>query len=220
MTTTTTTTGKQDLGSILVFGAHPDDLEIGMAGTIAKLSRMGYNIKLVIAVLPSFTQYDKKEERKSEAIMSSKVMGVEMPDFLDLTPDEMIHNRKLIGIIDRYISEYKPIAVFTQWIGDSHQDHQILTKSVISGARDTSDLYMYETTIPGGITEHSFRSQLFIDISDYLDIKTASLHCFQSQETRCGPLWVDAIIGRAAYRGYQMNCKFAECFEVIRTSKW
>ena len=74
--------------------------------------------------------------------------------------------------------EYKPKAVFTQWIGDSHQDHQILTKSVISGSRDTTDLYMYETTIPGGITEQAFRSQLFIDITDYIDIKTKALELF------------------------------------------
>jgi len=212
--------GKLNLGTILVFGAHPDDLEIGMGGTVAKLSRIGYIVKLVIAVLPNFTQNDKKEERKLEAIRSAKVMGCAAPDFLDLSPDEMIHNRKLVGIIDMYISDYKPKAVFTQWVGDSHQDHQVLTKSVISGGRDTFDLYMYETTIPGGITEQSFRSQLFIDISDYMDVKTSALNCFQSQQLRCGPIWLDAITGRAAYRGYQMNCKYAECFEVIRTSKW
>jgi LmbE family N-acetylglucosaminyl deacetylase len=211
---------KSNLGTILVFGAHPDDLEIGMGGTVAKLSRSGYIVKLVVAVLPNFTQDDKKEERKMEAIRSAKVMGCAAPDFLDLSPDEMIHSRKLVGIIDRYISDYKPKAVFTQWVGDSHQDHQILTKSVISGSRDTLDLYMYETTIPGGITEQSFRSQLFIDISDYIDVKTSALNCFESQQLRCGPIWLDAITGRAAYRGYQMNCKYAECFEVIRTSKW
>lgn len=132
----------------------------------------------------------------------------------------MIHNRKLIGMIDKYILEYKPKAVFTQWIGDSHQDHQILTKSVISGSRDTTDLYMYETTIPGGITEQAFRSQLFIDVTDYIDIKKKALECFHSQQLRCGPVWIDAIIGRSAYRGYQLNCKYAESFEVIRMSKW
>jgi LmbE family N-acetylglucosaminyl deacetylase len=211
---------KSDLGTILVFGAHPDDLEIGMAGTIAKLSRMGYNMKLVIAILPNFTQNDKKEERKEEAIMPAKVMGCEAPDFLDLSPSEMTHIRHLIGIIDKYISEHRPKAVFTQWIGDSHQDHQVLTKSVISASRDTFDLYMYETTIPGGITEQSFRSQLFVDISDFIEVKSSALKCFNSQQLRCGPIWIDAISGRAAYRGYQMNCKYAECFEVIRTTKW
>jgi len=215
-----TTFENSNLDSILVFGAHPDDVEIGMGGTIAKLSQMGYNVKLVIAVLPNFTNNDKKEERKLEAINSSKAMGCLEPDFLDLSPNEMIHNRKLIGMIDKYILEYKPKAVFTQWIGDSHQDHQILTKSVISGSRDITDLYMYETTIPGGITEQAFRSQLFIDVTDYIDIKKKALKCFHSQQLRCGPIWIDAIIGRAAYRGYQLNCKYAESFEVIRMSKW
>jgi N-acetylglucosamine malate deacetylase 1 len=207
-------------GSILVFGAHPDDIEIGMGGTIAKLSNMGYRVKLIIAVLPNFTQNDKKEERKLEAINSSKIIGSMEPDFLDLSPGEMIHNRKLIGIIDKYVSEYAPKAVFTQWIGDSHQDHQILTKSVISGSRDTTDLFMYETTIPGGITEQAFRAQLFIDISDYIDFKKSALECFHSQQLRCGPIWIDSIIGRAAYRGYQLNCKYAESFEIIRATKW
>jgi LmbE family N-acetylglucosaminyl deacetylase len=207
-------------GSILVFGAHPDDIEIGMGGTIAKLSDMGYRVKLIIAVLPNFTQNDKKEERKLEAINSSKIMGSMEPDFLDLSPEEMIHNRKLIGIIDKYVLEYAPKAVFTQWIGDSHQDHQILTKSVISGSRDTTDLFMYETTIPGGITEQAFRSQLFIDISDYIEPKKSALECFHSQQLRCGPIWIDSIIGRAAYRGYQLNCKYAESFEIVRATKW
>ena len=39
-------------------------------------------------------------------------MGCLEPDFLDLLPDEMIHNRKLIGMIDKYILEYKPKARF------------------------------------------------------------------------------------------------------------
>ena len=206
--------------NILVFGAHPDDIEIGMGGTVTKLSRLGYNVKLVIATLPNFTQNDKKEERRMEAIRSSKVMGCPEHDFLDLPPEQMMHSRKLIGIMDKYMLDYRPAAVFTQWIGDSHQDHQALTKSVISGSRDTTDLYMYETTIPGGITEQACRPQLFVDMTDFIEPKKSALECFESQQARCGPIWIDAIVGRAAYRGYQLNCKYAEAFEVIRISKW
>lgn len=206
--------------NILVFGAHPDDIEIGMGGTVAKLSGLGYNVKLIIATLPNFTERDKKEERKMEAIRSSKVLGCPEPDFLDLPTEQMVHSRKLIGIMDKYMLDYKPAAVFTQWIGDSHQDHQALTKSVISGSRDTTDLYMYETTIPGGITEQAFRPQLFINMTDYIEPKKSALECFESQQARCGPIWIDAIVGRAAYRGYQLNCKYAEAFEIIRISKW
>jgi LmbE family N-acetylglucosaminyl deacetylase len=45
--------------SIVAFGAHPDDIEIGMGGTIAKLSALGYDMNLVIATLPNFTDLDE-----------------------------------------------------------------------------------------------------------------------------------------------------------------
>lgn len=205
---------------ILVFGAHPDDLEIGMGGTIAKLSAMGYDVQPIIATLPNFVKSDTKEGRKTESMLSTKVMGCKPPVFLDLSSDEMIFGRKFISLIDSLVTKYKPDSVFTQWYGDSHQDHQILTKSVISACRDQDNLFMYETTIPGGITENSFRPQLFVDISDTVDTKKNALECFESQFVRCGEIWIPAIIGRCSYRGYQINSKYAEAFEVVKVTKW
>ena len=49
---------------MIAFGAHPDDIEIGMGGTVAKLAGMGYDVRLVIATLPNFVKTDTKEERK------------------------------------------------------------------------------------------------------------------------------------------------------------
>jgi N-acetylglucosamine malate deacetylase 1 len=206
--------------SILVFGAHPDDLEIGMGGTIAKLSAMGYEVQPIIATLPNFVKSDTKEGRKTESMLSARVMGCKPPVFLDLSPDEMIFGRKFITLIDSLVTKYKPDSVFTQWYGDSHQDHQVLTKSVISACRDQDNLFMYETTIPGGITENSFRPQLFVDISETLDTKKNALECFESQFVRCGEIWIPAIIGRCSYRGYQINSKYAEAFEVVKVTKW
>jgi LmbE family N-acetylglucosaminyl deacetylase len=206
--------------SVVAFGAHPDDIEIGMGGTIAKLSAQGYDVNLVVATLPNFVEIDKKEERRNESTISAKVMGCKTPEFLDLTPDEITFGRRFVTKVDEIINRHKPEAVFTQWIGDSHQDHQALTKAVIAASRDLNNLFMYETTIPGGITEIAFRPQLYVDISATLDIKTNALDCFDSQKMRCGHLWVDAIAGRCAYRGYQNNTKYAEAFEVIKVSKW
>jgi LmbE family N-acetylglucosaminyl deacetylase len=205
---------------IIVFGAHPDDIEIGMAGTVAKLTGMGYDVKLIVATLPNFVKTDTKEERKKESIMSAKVMGCKTPEFLDLGPDEITFNRKFVTQINEIIQRHDPDAIFTQWIGDTHQDHQVLTRAVIAAARDLNNLFMYETTIPGGISENAFRPQLYVDITETLDIKRNALDCFDSQKIRCGPLWIDSIAGRCSYRGYQMNTKYAEAFEVIKVSKW
>jgi LmbE family N-acetylglucosaminyl deacetylase len=205
---------------IVTFGAHPDDIEIGMGGTIAKLSGSGYNVKPIIATLPSFTKNDTKEQRKREAVLSAKIMGCERPEFLDLPPEDLIFGRKLVSLIDKITQKYQPEAVFTTWAGDSHQDHYILTRAVIAASRDLNNLFMYETMIPGGITEHSFRPQLYVDISNTVDIKKNALEWFESQKVRNGPLWINAIVGRSSFRGYQMNTAYAEAFEVIKVTKW
>ncbi len=205
---------------MIAFGAHPDDIEIGMGGTVAKLTGMGYDVRLVIATLPNFVKTDTKEERKQESIMSAKVMGCKTPEFLDLSPEEIVFNRKFVTQISKLIQELNPDAIFTQWIGDTHQDHQSLTRAVVAAARDSNDVFMYETTIPGGISEHAFRPQLYVDVTDTLETKRNALDCFDSQKIRCGPLWIDSLVGRCSYRGYQMNAKYAEAFEVIKVSKW
>jgi N-acetylglucosamine malate deacetylase 1 len=206
--------------SIVAFGAHPDDIEIGMGATVAKLVGLGYDVNLVVATLPNFVATDTKEDRRREATMSAKVMGCKAPEFLDLAPDEVIVGRNFVTLIDKLIKKYEPEAVFTQWIGDSHQDHQALTRAVIAASRDVDNLFMYETTIPGGITENAFRPQLFVDVTQTLDIKRNALDCFDSQKIRCGPVWIDALVGRCSYRGYQMNTKYAEAYEVVKISKW
>lgn len=205
---------------VIAFGAHPDDIEIGMGGTVAKLTGMGYDVRLVIATLPNFVKTDTKEERKHESIMSAKVMGCKTPEFLDLSPEEIVFKRKFVTQISKIIQELNPEAIFTQWIGDTHQDHQALTRAVVAAARDSNDVFMYETTIPGGISEHAFRPQLYVDVTYTLEIKKNALDCFDSQKIRCGPLWIDSLVGRCSYRGYQMNAKYAEAFEVIKVSKW
>ena len=207
--------------SVIAFGAHPDDLEIGMGGTLAKLARMDYDVNMVVATLPNFVKTDTKEQRRIEATMSAKTLGCKSPQFLDLSPDEITIGRKFVTMIDEIINKHKPEAVFTQWIGDSHQDHQALTRAVIAASRDSNNLFMYETTIPGGLTENAFRPQLYIDITETLEVKSNALDCFHSQKNnRCGNLWIDAVVGRCSYRGYQMNVKYAEAFEVVKVTKW
>jgi LmbE family N-acetylglucosaminyl deacetylase len=206
--------------SIIVFGAHPDDIEIGMGGTVPKLVGLGYDVTLVVATLPNFVATDTKEDRRREATMSAKVMGCKAPEFLDLNPDQIIFNRRFVTQISDIIQKHNPGEIFTQWIGDTHQDHQALTRAVIAASRDRNDLFMYETTIPGGISENAFRPQLFVDVTETLELKKNALECFDSQKIRCGPVWIDALVGRCSFRGYQMNAKYAEAFEVIKVSKW
>ena len=205
--------------SIALFSAHPDDVEIGMAGTVNKLVKMDYEVNHVIVTIPA-----KSEEiikiRRQEAIEASKIMGCNKPIFLDLPPLEFRFERKIVNLLDKMVKDLHPDSVFCPFVGDTHQDHQFLTKALMSCARYHSDLCMYETMIPGGITDRPFRAQLFVDVSETIDSKRSALECHKTQADRLEPNWIDSVISRCSSSGFQLQKKYAEAFEIIRMTKW
>ncbi|HEX6735749.1 MAG TPA: PIG-L family deacetylase [Azonexus sp.] len=199
---------------IVIFGAHPDDVEIGMAGTIARLSRAGNEVYVCVATVP-----DNREQRMAEAREAGRIMGVKEVIFMSLKSRDLGYNRKSIGAIDNLVASLAPHSIFTHWIEDSHQDHVNLTRCVIAATRKNHfNVYMYEQTIPGGITPAAFRAQYLIDISGFIDQKMDSVRAHASQMGRNGDWWIEGIRGRAMYRGYQMRTRYAEAFEIIKIS--
>ena len=126
-------------------------------------------------------------------------------------------NARLVGAIDQLLDDVQPTAVYTQWLGDSHPEHVALSRAVLAATRrNRCSVYMYEATIPGGISAHAFRAQKFVDISDTIDSKMASLECYETQVELYGQGWLEAIRGRAAHRGFQIGRRYAEAFEVVK----
>ena len=199
---------------IVVFGAHPDDVEIGMAGTIARLAQAGNDVYVCVATVP-----DNRDQRMAEAREAGRIMGVKDTLFMPLKSLDLGYNRKSIGTIDGIVHDLAPHSIFTHWIEDSHQDHVNLTRCVIAATRKNHfNVYMYEQTIPGGITPAAFRAQYLIDISHFIDKKMDSVRAHASQIGRNGDWWIEGIRGRAMYRGYQMRARYAEAFEIIKIS--
>src|SRR4051794_23808643 len=64
------------MASILVFGPHPDDQELGMGGTVAKLAKQGHTVHLVDMTNGEPTPFGSVETRASEAAAAAKVLGV------------------------------------------------------------------------------------------------------------------------------------------------
>jgi LmbE family N-acetylglucosaminyl deacetylase len=197
---------------VLVFGAHPDDMEIGMGGTIAKHVDAGDEVLMVVASIPS-----DKEVRMREAEDAARVIGAKM-DVLDIPADDLGFNRRTVRECDRLFRTIDPHLVYTHWDQDSHQDHNAVARSAIAaGRKNRSSLLMYEQTIPGGVVPGGFKAQSFVDISDYIDRKTQSILVHRTQiEVNGGDWWLDGVRGRAMYRGYQINVRYAEAFEVVK----
>lgn len=199
---------------ILSFGAHPDDIEVGMGGTVAKHVKAGDHVLMVVATIPS-----RRDRRREEARCGAAILGARL-DLLDIPAEELEYNRKLVRQVDMLLESFAPDLIYTHWDQDSHQDHNTISQAVISAARKNQcSLLMYEQTIPGGVVPGGFKAQSFVDISDFIDQKISSIQAHQSQHELHGNLWLQGVKGRAMYRGYQVNVAYAEAFEVIKENR-
>jgi LmbE family N-acetylglucosaminyl deacetylase len=204
---------------IIVFGAHPDDGEIGAGGIIAAYTQRGHRVVLVnmrVPGGPDDSVHHDRERRRTESERAASALGAELLSF-GLSRDAIQPNARLVGAIDQLLTDVQPTAIYTHWLGDSHPEHVALSRAVLAATRrNACSLYMYEATVPGGISAHAFRAQKFVDISDSIARKMAGLECYETQLERYGPTWLEAIRGRAAHRGFQIGCRYAEAFQVVK----
>jgi LmbE family N-acetylglucosaminyl deacetylase len=204
---------------IIVLGAHPDDAEIGAGGTIAAYAKRGHYVLMVNVRVPGGngdTSEEERGRRHAESMAAAQALGAELFSF-GWARDAIQPGAKLVGAIDDLLADVKPTAIYTHWVGDSHPEHIGLTRSVFASTRrNRCSVYMYEATLPGGITGHAFRAQKFVDVSDTIDAKIDSLSSYETQLDRYGQEWLEAVRGRAAHRGFQMGTRYAEAFQVVK----
>jgi N-acetylglucosamine malate deacetylase 1 len=196
---------------VLSFGAHPDDIEIGMGGTVARHASAGDHVVMVVTTIPN-----NREIRRAEAERAADVLGAELM-VLDIPPDQLAHSRAIVKKFDKVLETVAPDVIYTHWNSDSHQDHNAVSMATIAASRENRcALIMYEQTIPGGVVPWGFRAQSYVDITPYMPMKMESIAMHKSQVRANGDLWVQGVKGRAMYRGYQMNVEYAEAFEVVK----
>ena len=196
---------------ILVLGAHPDDMEIGVGGTIARYASMGHSVTMAVVSIPNDT-----EQRIREAEQAAQILGADL-QVLKVDPCRIRHDRDLVGIFDRVYQQLEPDVVYTHWLEDSHQDHIAVAHAAVSASRkNRCSVYMYEQTIPGGIGFEGFHAQKYVDITPSIETKVKSILAHVSQVSKNGDWWLRGVEGRAMFRGYQIGVKFAESFQVVK----
>jgi LmbE family N-acetylglucosaminyl deacetylase len=198
--------------NILAIGAHPDDIEYGVGGTIAKLVRAGHNVTFLI--LTYGETIGDPNVRKQEAIDGAKALGVKNVLFGNLKDSFIKHDKETIDIIERVIAKVKPDRIYTIYVEDSHQDHRNTALSTISAGRDTPSIIFYECP---SVFSNNFNPHLFVDITDTIQNKFDALKVHVSQNKKSF-MDMSAIEGLAKFRGFQtrMKIKYAEAFHIFR----
>lgn len=194
---------------ILAIGAHPDDVEFGVGGTLAKHAKQGDEIHIL--VLSSGERGGLAAQRAKEAKQAAKVLGASSIRISDLQDAKITDTVETVMKVENVINQIRPQRVYTHNSKDTHQDHRYAALASISAARYMAEILAYESPL----TFPSFNPQVYMDITGNLQTKVKALKTYKSQAEKVY-MKAEAIEGLARYRGHQAMVKYAEAFEVIR----
>jgi bacillithiol biosynthesis deacetylase BshB1 len=176
---------------LLAFGPHPDDLEIGLGGTLAKHAAKGHAVGLCDLTRGEMSSNGTPEERLKEAEEARKVLGAAWRENLSF-PDRAIgsspnHLRAVVELIRRC----RPRAVALPYWDDRHPDH-VTSASMLREAVFNAKLRRYDAEGAPWQPEwacfyfinDSAPPSFVVDVTDYYDLKRRALACYRSQFAR------------------------------------
>lgn len=200
----------QNAPRVLVVGAHPDDLELAAGGTLAKLADAGHEIH---ALVMSRGQVGGDSSRRpSEARAGAALLGLAHVEVLDLPDTDLANSsQEMVAAIEARLKRLSPELLFTHSAHDLHQDHQAVHLAAMRAGRRQTSILCFESPS----TTRDFNPAVFVDVSDYLDIKVEVIRCHRDQSGK-PYMGAGTIRGMASFRGSQSRTGFAEGFEVMR----
>ena len=133
---------------ILAFGAHPDDVELGCAGTILKEISLGKTVGIIDLTRGELGTRGSAEIRDQEANAAAKILGVSARENLEMRDGFFVNDEKHQLEIIKMIRKYQPEIVLCNATEDRHIDHAKGSK-LVSDACFLSGLIKVETTLKG-----------------------------------------------------------------------
>jgi len=193
--------------SILAIGAHPDDIELGCGGSLAKLAQAGALIEAVV-----FSKGRRgalsDSDRAVETERALRTLGVTRLTIYDFEDTQLWrHVTDMIEVLDRHIGERVPDRVYTMFQHDRHQDHRAVYEASAISCRRVPQVFGYET--PSSYP--NFAPTTFENIEEQLETKVSALRTHESQGERLY-MQEEKIRSAAHFRGVQVDLGPSEGF--------
>jgi bacillithiol biosynthesis deacetylase BshB1 len=194
--------------NVLVVGPHPDDQELGMGGTIARLAEQGHDVLLLDMTDGEPTPYGDPETRAKEAAEAARILSPDPSKFpdarpvrrvlLDLPNREVVHTIEARHKVAGVIRAHRTDVMFVPHPEDAHPDHRAVTR-IAEDARFDAKLTKVDMPVPEGLTagEPCYPRWLFhyycthlrrvadptfiFDVSGYVERKAASIRAYHTQ---------------------------------------
>ena len=219
---------------ILVFGAHPDDVELSCSGTILAEIAKGEKVGIVDLTQGELGTRGTSETRKKEALDAASIMKIEVRENLEMADgffkNDEEHQKKIITSIRKY----QPEIVLCNAPADRHPDHGraadlIYTAAFLSGLMkiETAENSSLQKAwrpkyVFNYIQDKYFRPDFVVDITDVFEKKIEAIKAYKTQffnpeskepETYIStPDFLESIIYRAKMFGKLIGVKYAEGF--------
>ncbi len=211
---------------MLVIAPHPDDAELGMGGTIAKMIDAGWDVGILDLTSGEPTPHGSEALRAEETAAASRALGVGWRANAGLPNRQLQHTLEARAIVAGFIRQTRPRWLFAPYWQDAHPDHVVATE-LIEAARFWAKLS--KTDLPGE-PFHPERIYYYycihlrlavqpawiVDISEQWDRKLEAIRSYESQfitgRPSESPTLLDRFRDDAAYWGRLINRRYGEPF--------
>ena len=217
---------------LLVFGPHPDDIEIGLGGTVARHTASGHVVGLCDLTRGELSSNGTPDERQAEAAEAARVLGAAWRENLGWPDGGIEPAPAIIRSAVEIIRRHRPRSIAIPYWDDRHPDH-VAASHVLRTAVFRSGLRRYDTGAEAWRPEwlcyyfinDSAAPSFVVDVTDYYEQKRRALDCHASQftppsgsgevATRLNtPLFRQMIESRDAQFGALAGVRWAEGFVV------
>jgi bacillithiol biosynthesis deacetylase BshB1 len=221
---------------ILVLPVHPDDAELGCAGTLLKHIKLGHKVGIVNLTRGELGTRGTAEIRDKESAKAAEILGIEVRGNLEL-PDGFFENTKTYQLkVIEAIRQYQPEIIIANAYHDRHPDHGRASE-LVEAACFLSGLRRIETSLDGQaqepwrpkqvlhfIQDRYIHPDIVVDITDHWDTKVQSIYAYGSQFHNpewnedepqtyiSSPDFIQIVEGRAREFGKSIGVKYAEGF--------
>ena len=219
---------------VLIFGAHPDDAELSMGGTIAKLTSHGLKVGLIDLTKGELGTRGTSETRQKEAFHSAIALKIANRENLDIPDGEVTATKENLMKVVLAIRKFKPKIIFAPYKNDRHPDH-VHTSDLVKQAHFFSGLLKIKTFDKEKLQPayrpkklfyymqtYTFEPSFIVDISDTFDLKMKAVKAYATQffdpkskepETFISsPEFLKFIESRAEFYGFKIGKKYGEPF--------
>lgn len=200
--------------SVLAVGSHPNDIEAGAGGTIARLSDAGAGVTMVIVCIPHHVEQRMEEARRSANILGAELRVLYAEQEMRV---EDVKSYVLIEQMDQLVRELDPSVVFTHAASNFHQDNVLVHKAFASAQRlhFFDMLCFYPTNCHPVMTP--FHPNVWVDITATTERKIAAINEYKTQ-FQCRGIATDVYMDAAKEYGRLAGVPYAEGLEVSRLS--